>query len=371
MLHAILTILKILLWVILALLGIVLLLILLVLFSPIRYKFDVKYHDNAVIHGKVSFLIASARFFFEQETKTLDYSVRLAGIKLNLGKEKKPKKVKKAKKANKQAVENVNTVLVDDIGEINTDIAVNDNAGISKGQISHVNDSNENLDEIKIEATNDLINGNSIETDILTDTYTDNEEEYDDFSHMEQFDLFDDDIDKDVPKEQQSFIGRLKAFVIGLKDKFNSFKAKLENFNPESIEQKIDSKLGKLKKNIVKFKRFWNLKCTVKTRKYLKKYLIGLVKHIGPRKVKGYIRYGFGDPCKTGQVTGYLSLLPFVYSKHFSLQPDFYEKIIDAEILMKGHIRLGYIIRIVLNINIWRTILVAKKIFKGNRKKEV
>ena len=142
-------------------------------------------------------------------------------------------------------------------------------------------------------------------------------------------------------------------------------------FNPESFEQKIDSKIGKLKKNIDKFKRFWNLKCTVKTRKYLKKYLIGLIKHIGPRKVKGYIRYGFGDPCKTGQVTGYLSLLPFVYSKHFSLQPDFYEKIIDTELLIKGRIRLGYIIRIVLNINIWRTILVAKKIFKGNRKKEV
>ena len=125
--------------------------------------------------------------------------------------------------------------------------------------------------------------------------------------------------------------------------------------------------------NLILFKeikRFWNLKCTVKTRNYLKKYLVGLVKHIGPRKVKGYVRYGFGDPCKTGQITGYLSLLPFVYSKHFSLEPDFYEKIIDTELLIKGRIRLGYIVRIVLNINIWRTILVARKIFrkKGNVK---
>jgi len=337
MLHAILTILKILLWVILALLGIVLLLILLVLFSPIRYKFDVKYHDKAVIHGKVSFLIASARFFFEQETKTFDYSVRLAGIKLNLGKEKKTKKVKKVKNSKKPHVAEVNETI----------------AGISD------------------EATNDLIKENTIQTDNSPENSANFVDEYDDFSDIEQFDLFDDDIDKDVPKEQQSFIGRLKAFFGGLKEKFISLKTKIEKFNPESIEQKIDSKIGKLKKNIDKFKRFWNLKCTVKTRKYLKKYLIGLIKHIGPRKVKGYIRYGFGDPCKTGQVTGYLSLLPFVYSKHFSLQPDFYEKIIDTEMLIKGRIRLGYIIRIVLNINIWRTILVAKKIFKGNRKKEV
>ena len=145
-------------------------------------------------------------------------------------------------------------------------------------------------------------------------------------------------------------------------------KGKAESFSKEQIESKLETKINKLKKDINKLKKFWNLKCTVKTRNYLKRYLASLVKHIGPRKVKGYVRYGFGDPCKTGQVTGYLSLLPFVYSKHFSLEPDFYEKIIDAELFIKGRIRLGYILRIVLNINVWRTIIVARRIFrkKGN-----
>ena len=63
-----------------------------------------------------------------------------------------------------------------------------------------------------------------------------------------------------------------------------------------------------------------------------------------------------------------------MYSKHFSLEPDFYDKIIDTELLIKGKIRIGYIIRIVLNINVWRTIIVARRIFNKNgnvKKREV
>ncbi len=321
MLQVILGILKILLWIILAILGLVLLLVLLVLFAPIKYKVDAKYKGKALVKAKINFLIASVRVIFDQETKKLDYCIRIAGIKLNLGKEKKTKKPKKARvKEVKQKVPN--EAVADDIILVETPI-------------------------------------NNIELD-----------ETDAVDELDDFDLFDGDADKDVPKEQMSLLGRIKAFFVGLKDKIIRLKEKLENFTPEKIEEKIDSKLGELKKKINKFKRFWDLKCTVKTRKYLKKYLLSLLKHIGPRKIKGYVRYGFGDPCKTGQVTGYISMLPFVYQKHFSLIPDFYDKVVEADVVIKGRIRIGYILRIVLNINIWRTILVAKKIFKG-KKKEV
>lgn len=337
MLHVILTILKILLWIILAILGLVLLLLLLVLFSPIKYKVDAKYHGKALVHAKISFLIATVRLMFDQESKKFEYSVRLAGIKLNLNKEKKPKKPKKTKK-NKEEVQEVEQPQ---ISEQELEVLPQEPALVQDVAEAEVNP----VSEARIEE-----------------------------DELEAFDLFDDDLDKDVPKEQQSLFGRIKAVFITLKNKLVNIKNKVEEFSPENIESKVQGKVDKLKKTINKFTRFWNLKCTVKTRNYLKKYLIGLVKHIGPRSIKGYVRYGFGDPCKTGQVTGYLSLLPFVYSKHFSLEPDFYKKIIDGEVLLKGKIRIGYILRIVLNINIWRTILVARKIFRKNgnvKKKEV
>ena len=338
MLQVILGILKILLWIILAILGLVLLLVLLMLFAPIKYKIDAKYKDKALVKAKISFLIASVRVIFDQETKKLDYCIRLAGIKLNLGKEKKTKKPKKSKGKEPK---------IEETQSIDTESEEPDITALDIAQ-------QEDLADEK------LIDNVSVDENDVGD-------EIDDF---EDFDLFDGDADKDVPKEQISLFGRIKAFFIGLKDKIIKIKEKLENFTPEKIEEKINSKLGDIKKKINKFKRFWELKCTVKTRKYLKKYLLGLLKHIGPRKLKGYVRYGFGDPCKTGQITGYISMLPFVYQKHFSLIPDFYERVVEADVMLKGRIRLGYILRIVLNINIWRTILVAKKIFKG-KKKEV
>lgn len=321
MLHALLVIFKILMWIILAILGLVLLVILLVLFSPIKYKIDAKYHKTAVVRAKISFLIASVGILFEQETKRFDYNVRLLGIKLKLGKEKNPKKVSKP-------------------------VAITDDHPSVEKAVDKQNE-HSNLDN----KVDDIDNINDIDD-------------------IEEFDLFDGELDKDVPKEHRSLMGRIKAFFVGVRNKIANVRHKAAKFSPENIEEKIESKVAIFKKTTHKIKRFWNLKCTVKTRNYLKRYLIGLIKHIGPRSIKGYVRYGFGDPCKTGQITGYLSLLPFVYSKHFSLEPNFYDKIIDTELLIKGKIRIGYILRIVLNINIWRTILVARKIFKG-KKKEV
>lgn len=334
MLHAILTILKILLWIILAILGLALFIVLLVLFAPIKYKVDAKYHGTALINAKVSFLIASVRLMFDQENKKLDYCIRLAGIKLRLGKGNKAKESPCT-----EDLEDLDQKLVEETSSI---------------------DKIDKIEELPLD---------SERKDTTTDESV-GESSYDEDDEIQEFDLYDENIDRDVPKEEQKAAGRIKAFFVALRGKFKAIRQKAEEVTPEKIEEKIELKLDKIRKYINKLKRFWDLKCTVKTRKYLKKYLLGLAKHIGPRKIKGYVRYGFGDPCKTGQVTGYLSLLPFVYGKHFSLYPDFYDKIIDTELLVKGRIRIGYIIRIVLNINIWRTISVARKIFKG-KKREV
>ncbi len=136
-----------------------------------------------------------------------------------------------------------------------------------------------------------------------------------------------------------------------------------------SIFTKLSTKLDNFKKLVERFKKFWELDCTVKTRAYLKKYFLGLLKHILPRKIKGYVRYGFDEPCTTGQITGYLSLMPFVYRKGFSLYPDFYNKVIEADVKLKGHIFLGYIIRIIFKISLWKTIIAAIKVFKPKQKK--
>lgn len=75
----------------------------------------------------------------------------------------------------------------------------------------------------------------------------------------------------------------------------------------ERVTDKIEKKTATAKKKLRRLQKFWNLSCTVKTREYLKKYIPRTLKHILPRKVKGYVHYGMDEPYKTGQVTGYLS----------------------------------------------------------------
>ena len=167
-------------------------------------------------------------------------------------------------------------------------------------------------------------------------------------------------------KTVKHIIKRLKILCRKVWEKIKKVWTFVINHTPgkvaERVTDKIEKKTATAKKKLRRLQKFWNLSCTVKTREYLKKYIPRTLKHILPRKVKGYVHYGMDEPYKTGQVTGYLSLLPFVYQKGLSMQPDFEQKVLELDVKLKGRIRLGYLLRIVLNINIWRTLKVAKKV---------
>lgn len=178
--------------------------------------------------------------------------------------------------------------------------------------------------------------------------------------------IFDLDEPDDLPEEEKKRSGRLKIVCQKVWEKLKKIWIFIRNHTPgkvaERVADKIERKTAAAKKKLRRLQKFWNLSCTVKTREYLKKYIPRTLKHILPRKVKGYVHYGMDEPYKTGQVTGYLSLLPFVYQKGLSMQPDFEQKVLELDVKLKGRIRLGYLLRIVLNINIWRTLKVAKKV---------
>lgn len=350
MLHVLLFILKIILWIILGALALVLVGILLLLFAPITYKVDAKYQKTACIKAKIRFLIISLKLVYNQETKEFNQDVRIAGIKL--GK-------KNAEKAYKAAAD-----LVEDVIDTEEDVADDepvaseadrqtDEDAIADGEIDRQIDDEPQTDE---KATDEE----------LTDEQNDDNQGEDESGWNEEFDLWDNDTEDEykdaVPSEDKKLIVRIKkAFkgFIGFIKKLYKF---VTQFTPGKIIENIDEKLDKIKKKTNRIKKFWNLECTVKTRKYLKKYIISIFKHIRPRKIKGYVHYGFEEPYKTGQITGYLSLMPFVYQKGFSLEPDFYNKVLEGHIYMRGHVQIGYLLRIVLNINLWRTLKVIKKL---------
>ena len=68
--------------------------------------------------------------------------------------------------------------------------------------------------------------------------------------------------------------------------------------------------------------------------------LIGLLKYAGPQKVNGTVVYGTGDPCSTGMSLGAASILYARYGENIKIRPDFENKVFEAELTVRGRVRL-------------------------------
>ena len=343
MLHVLLLILKIIGWILLGIIGLLLLLVMLILFCPIRYQADISYQGGKTLQAKakVRYLILSIRVLYDQsrEKDKLKQEIRLLWFRL--GK-------KKAEEAERE-VEHLADEGFDDAWEdIDVDSDMDSDDVVRKMSEKSQKHTEKTLEKPTGES------GKTI-TEIPTITLPDEEPQ-----------IFDLDEPDDLPEEEKKRTGRLKIVCQKVWEKLKKIWIFIRNHTPgkvaERVADKIEKKTAAAKKKLRRLQKFWNLSCTVKTREYLKKYIPRTLKHILPRKVKGYVHYGMDEPYKTGQVTGYLSLLPFVYQKGLSMQPDFEQKVLELDMKLKGRIRLGYLLRIVLNINIWRTLKVAKKV---------
>lgn len=365
MLHVLLLILKIIGWILLGIIGLLLLLVMLILFCPIRYQADISYQGGKTLQAKakVRYLILSVRVLYDQsrEKDKLKQEIRLLWFRL--GK-------KKAEEAERE-VEHLADEGFDDAWD---DIDVDSDMDFDDADADSDMDSDDAVHKMSeksqkhTEKAPEKPIGESSKTDktiteIPTITLPDVEEDMEPDEEPQIFDLGEPD---DLPEEEKKRSGRLKIVCQKVWEKLKKIWIFIRNHTPgkvaERVADKIERKTAAAKKKLRRLQKFWNLSCTVKTREYLKKYIPRTLKHILPRKVKGYVHYGMDEPYKTGQVTGYLSLLPFVYQKGLSMQPDFEQKVLELDVKLKGRIRLGYLLRIVLNINIWRTLKVAKKV---------
>lgn len=119
---------------------------------------------------------------------------------------------------------------------------------------------------------------------------------------------------------------------------------------------KIYDKLKAVKGKIIEVYEL--LKKEEKSLKLIWKQFITLIKHISPRRIKGQIRFGFDDPYQTGQVLTYISPFYGRYLREVSIIPVFEEAVLDGELYIRGRIRLGTAIWIVLML--WRDAGIRK-----------
>lgn len=78
--------------------------------------------------------------------------------------------------------------------------------------------------------------------------------------------------------------------------------------------------------------------------------IVFALNYLKPKKLRGEIRFGTGDPADTGMLTGIISLFPVVYQENLQVSPDFEEKILYVDVSIKGRLQILYLIYIALRI---------------------
>ncbi|MCF0146077.1 MAG: DUF2953 domain-containing protein [Eubacterium sp.] len=76
----------------------------------------------------------------------------------------------------------------------------------------------------------------------------------------------------------------------------------------------------------------------------------GIFRHIFPRTVKGYVRFGTNDPSSTGMLLGIFYSLCIPVPEELDIIPDFMEECFETNVSMKGRIFLSVILVHVLKI---------------------
>lgn len=82
----------------------------------------------------------------------------------------------------------------------------------------------------------------------------------------------------------------------------------------------------------------------------LKDNVIHLWGKIKPKVVRGTIEFGTKDPCTTGQILGVCAFFYRYYAEGLTVIPDFEEEKLQAEILVKGKIRIATLLFIAVRV---------------------
>jgi hypothetical protein len=104
--------------------------------------------------------------------------------------------------------------------------------------------------------------------------------------------------------------------------------------------ERLEAKLSSIEKKYETFEAFLSADDTQGSLEFAKCVLLSLWRHMRPKKMSGYIHFGFDRPGDTGRVLGYASILHAWYGDSLILRPDFEESALDGSICIKGSIQL-------------------------------
>lgn len=302
MLHIILFILKIIGIILAAILGILVLLLCIVLFVPVRYVVSAESDgtiDGIRVKVRITWLLHLIRVVMRFEERKLEYAIRIAWKN---GKKKKGEAYgsveEKAVETEKETVEEVVKESSEIYEEYESDAAeIEEEPRLSEGNKAQQEEIPENAEKSKTL----LARIENLWKKIKAFFY-----------------------------KWKQMLRKLKCTFAGICDKIKLLLEKKDKAL-EFIEDEIHrAAFYALKKEVVKF-----------------------IKRLKPKKLVANIRYGFKDPCVTGQVLAGLSIIyPFI-GEHANITPDFEQQVLEGDFFMKGKIHVLHLTALLWNLG-WR-----------------
>ena len=176
-----------------------------------------------------------------------------------------------------------------------------------------------------------------------------------------------DDVTDNEETESSESVGDEPTEKVPVKDKIKARVAAIKAI-PDKIRgifQKIDFIFFKISCII----DFINDHATTMTIKKLIKEVVAAIRYVGPKKLKGSLEFGTGEPDSTGMILGGVSLMKVVYSKDVNIVPNFDEKCLIGDMEVRGRIRAVYFVRMALRIWFNKDVHRLWKRFRHMRKK--
>ena len=102
----------------------------------------------------------------------------------------------------------------------------------------------------------------------------------------------------------------------------------------------------------------------------VKTYIFKIVRHILPRKITGFIRFGFEDPSLTGKICAVIGVLYPVIPEKLEIDPDFTQSVFEADVKISGRIMLFMVLLNALKILMNKKVRALIRKFRGKDNKK-
>lgn len=312
------------------LLGLALLLVCIVLFVPVRYKANVqKAGEETAGQIKVSWLFHGVTVTLDYQNKKMGTVIRILGINLQWLKGLFHKKKKSDAVEKKES----HTLF---------------QKPLQKECEQEANKENEELTNYKISADKS-ITGESVTDKTVADEQSETA-------------VARETVSENSENEENLPIGLMHKRIASIKKVFKGipliFRKIIEIIRfvfsiPAKLIgtfRKISSAIKNICGKINDLKTFLRDERTKAALRCIKNRLIRILKHILPRRLNGEVRFGFEDPCTTGQLLAGIYMFYPVYQEHINIYPDFENRVLEGNLKLKG--------RICLSVLLWHALML-------------